>query len=977
MLHTQTSPEYLEQLRSGIQASAIEDFSSLPRASFDTATARFYWYPDKKEPDVLIKVFTGGTAGWLYRQEIMALYSLRATGRVCNVLCDSTRSHPKFWDDNFQGPYFIAKPYYRNSLKSTLGATTAFEKLDIAAQQIDIARVFLKAGWRDFDWRTENDVVDSDGRILRIDLDSASALSFILGEKSTLGDKRYFSITENEKLEGFLELREEILRSSQVNEVRNLALRFTFQIFIDENYHNDLIRLIVQIQASGGTEAGLDGSQGSHSEGQAESPPQKNPALTQRANGIGIWLMHIAAHILKSNPAGGVGKAEPQSTPSPTANDDPQLLLANTHAASGGRINLLNEWVNLWLQQAPARSSSQGGSLLPLSQLESDEWKVLARFFYYLISNPDHGFSLDDYYGSIVILIFSFLRARKHRIASASQPEDVLIRQFAPNTRLFEVQRLSLDTVTKKEKKTKKTKPVPTPAIASPPILNVEFMPGSGHWAATKKSGHQCEDRSFIYSGGTVLIAAVIDGVSNASGREAAEIVVKELDEWSKNLKIASQKDAEGHILEVIRKINSGLITASKETKRPHQAALVLAVVSKQGESYFVSIAQAGDSNCVVFSPDMSLVAGTKHWITAMLGTVERLDDENVMIEHNSLGITGPSSKYGIRLFSDGIGDHGYERIREVSNITELVSEAANWPITLNGAVGHDDWSIAGFDISIEEIPVMGEAPSKEEAIEEKEDYSLHNEFALLAAIDRFDQNQLNLSDRAKKFWSEFVTLSGDSKTAGSLSLVREVVGSPTPVLPPKIEHGQRPNKRRIIILFVSLFLLLIGGVVWYRSSSPSEKEKLEEQPSKRTTPPTPESPAGDPEFTSSEQKKIYLNLKEKNGFIGDGLPGGDGIDAPKIKKLLSDLAEVIGRAKYNIVIEVYSTPTGEPKTNKLYSDTRAERIRRYLSSDGRVLGSQFNVVGKGEWDGGAPDLNKELLQGIDTSKAIFVIRRI
>jgi hypothetical protein len=60
--------------RLNISLAAKNNFDDLPDADFSSqsGTATFKWYPNQTQPIALIKIFTGGTAENLYRQEIGA-----------------------------------------------------------------------------------------------------------------------------------------------------------------------------------------------------------------------------------------------------------------------------------------------------------------------------------------------------------------------------------------------------------------------------------------------------------------------------------------------------------------------------------------------------------------------------------------------------------------------------------------------------------------------------------------------------------------------------------------------------------------------------------------------------------------------------------------------------------------------------------------------------------------------------------------
>jgi hypothetical protein len=981
--------------RAEIQAHALEDppFKNLQEADLKTDWARFYWYPNRESAVALIKVFTGGTAGILYRQEIAALYGLRSTRRVCTVLCDSTRHLPSFWDEDFLGPYFIAKLYYPKSLSSALRATTGLEKLDLAAQEIVIAHLFLRLGWRDYDWRKENDVIDN-GKLLRVDLDSASALSAMFEEKSTVGDQRFFSTAERDTLQGFLRLREQILRSSESNEVRNLAIRLSHMVFIEENDENKLTTLINEIQSNGLPEHSSTSAGTTSQDGRPSTGAASHGRIGEYARRAGALLTRGVATVLKSQGANGSDSRRRSQTQDPGP-------VATQGADSGVVIELLDDWVDLWLRQAPSKTTTQPTTPQSLSQLSHDEWGLLARLFHHLIRNPDHGFTLADFHMSILMLIVAFLRDRKQRLAAIGKPESELIKVLAPNTGFFEVK--NVFAITGPEQAQGQAESVslprrkrPQPATAKTSGLKIEFSSDSGYWGApTKGLGREGEDRALVLSGRHVLVAAVTDGVSEASGLEAATIVERAVREWSEQLDVNSPEEAAGEMRNVFRKVNTSLVAAYKETKRPHQAMLVIAVVRRKEDSCFVSIAQSGDSDCVVFSPDGSLRFSTKSWDTVRLGTSETLKDEDVRVEHISFALGGVTGSYRVRLFSDGIGERGYERLRDVAGISDLIQEAAHWPESLGGAVGHDDWSVAGLDISINEAVAQAVDPFPDDVEQawERFENAPPEQAPLLDAIYKLEAGKFRLSEPAKDFWGEALTTARDDNNSAGFKFISGIVEPSRAVKPPPITkpieprepaHGDSIKESRFaewksaIIAIGIVALIGLGVIVWslWRSSS-STRENLTEETKEKPTPTPTEATEPDLSFSTPEQRKIYSDLKERRFYVSDGLPGGEGITNQPIKTFLSGLSQVLIHSKYKVAIEVFASPGGDSKANLGMSDRRAQSIRRSLINDYKVPDNLVtDAVGKGFWEGNSVGLDTETLRQVNTKGAIIIVRR-
>ncbi len=849
---TQEDPN---RLRTDILAT-VSNLDHLQEAELlnGSKTASFYWFPSPENRQVIIKVFTGETAGRLFRQEFTAFSDLKITNRVCEVVADSMRHDAGFWDEKFQGPFFIAKPYYTKQLDSALKNTTGLERLDIAAQEIDIARTFLKLGWRDFDWRKENDVIESSGKILRVDLDCASALNGFFEEKSTTTDNRFFTLTEQNILQGFSAYRDSIVRGS--DEVRNMAIRLANLIFIGDNESADLKNAIIKFQGIGCTK-----TKGSASLGTREG-----------------WLNSVLAFVEK------VGRG-----PQRDRRRGHGMSLRLNDSPDDKEHTEFDFWVEIWLRQSAVKSHGRPATPASLARLTKDELGLLARLFHYLISTPESGFTLDDFHTSLVMIAVDSLKSRAEQLRECKVSESELVKVLSPNTKFFELRRALFSQTNgvparnADEQKTSSAKPPKNPVSK----LAINCWSGKGYWASTMKElGRKCEDRAVVLTD-PFHVVAVVDGVSEASGFEAAEIVIKNLTEWHKKSKTVEPEEMKKKVQEFFLDTNTLLVDSFHATKKYHQAMLILTVLCTVNDTHWVMVAKAGDSDCQVFSPNGNSRLNTKSWMgTRRLGDLEKFDESSMRVEHYVLNKTG---KYRIRLFSDGVGELAQQRIREVEDISDLVDEARNWPDSLKDSVGQDDWSVAGIDVVVEEMAPSSAKPKTEESKKPTDDIPEESESVVpLWTIIDAKASAFTLSKPAMEFWE---TALNSSENTTNHRLIGEVVKFKSSPKQPQTRAG-RQNERDeewsvgwIVFIVVLTVSAAVGFFYLTISILNSPLLNLTPKPSDiaKATPPQAD-PTPD---LSEKQKSIYGELQEKGFYIQDKLPSGSGIEDPAVQEFL------------------------------------------------------------------------------------------
>lgn len=968
----------LEVLGDFIRKHAFRNFEDLVADSdMESPTARFYKVREPDQPEAVVKVFSTTDAEHFYWQELTALHTLRRTGRVAPVISDATRDHPDFWLKNFKQPFFIAKPYYAQTLDDILGTATPIEKLDLAAQRVDIARSFWEAGWRDYDWHPSNDVVDTDGRVLRIDLDSALSKR-PLPIKSRLREPDYFSRAERDALGVLIAERERTFESSEPLEVSNMVIRLC-SFFFDLNDQTELAKQLGALQPPEPAENAFPGA----------APPVDLAAHGIRAadhagNRIDSLIKRGLAFFLSSGDKKGPRPADNSRPPRPAPPIEP--------------------WLQLWRSRFPTGVPESAASAPPppFWQLTCAEWELLARIFYHLIAVQDHGFSLSDLYASLLILEAAVLRDRRRQAHVAKRPEAASTTQLAPTVKFYELLRVIAEEQAIKvraDKQAAAQAEISSSGKApSSDLLKTSIVSGGNAWPAAGKEG--CEDGVLVVPGSSNWFLLVTDGGSDASGRAAAGIVVAEFGAWCQDRILESPEEAVRELRAMLSKINAKLFEASKTSGCTHQAMAVAAVVGVRDRDCFIAYAQAGDSQCMILEPDGSIRRWTRNLDTAGLGQYDPLPEGGIGAAFSVLDAEAAGrGKYRVRLYSDGVGADGVARIRAVPDIEALVQEAAGWGENLNMSVGRDDWTVAGFDIQVERAEPQPDVvqPVKEKSVPKYVVENGADEARLKQALDKVVSNSFKLSPKCIAFWQQALVDVRDS--VWSVKLLREWfrVEAPEPLPSPakettppgfssdslldrttQVTPGERPSKVRESALIIAMVVVgFISAFLFYRFTSSTEGVPPRSGPTETMPQVSSEEQTPSPELVSEESKRIYEILRAGKPYPLERLPGKESISIPEIQIFLRELSVVLKRTGYLVLIEVYGDRSGSAKGNLQVTGQRAQAISHSLVTDFQVPANQVKVEGRGLMDKANTALLKsELDRPVDNSGAVIVVRR-
>ncbi|MCL4488048.1 MAG: LysM peptidoglycan-binding domain-containing protein [Chloroflexi bacterium] len=682
--------------------------------------AKFYWFPNAREPVALIKVFSGDVGRELHRIESAAFQALRTTGRVGVVIADSAAHRENL--DATVGPCYLAKKYYPVSLAQVLRTSSALRRLDVAVQFIDIAKAFLERGWRDLDWRLENDVVDG-STVLRIDLDWALEFRDPMHQKAMVDDPRFFSAADARVLASYRTVLLEVVQSSEALEVTSLAIRLAHWVFVDENSQSALATFVGELQVPESVRA-------------KDKPLGRGGRFLDR-------LSQISGRILKSD--SGTAK-----------HPGLQVGAAADSARKGDQRRLREQWMSFCRNAGMSRSGNGIG-------FAADELDLLSGLLFHLISNVDHGFSLADFKNSLLMLSTAMIQARARLESGPVRSASEVRVRPSGESEIFELSRFC---ATLDSRPAQSCPGVPALPHVPPPqmAVTVSCLARGEHWAATSKPrGRPSEDRTFVFKSDTLAVAAVVDGVSSASGHAAAEIAYIELSQWCKTVGAGDPESASKELEQLFYKVNAALIAAYKQSGKPHQAVLTVALVLFQRDGCVGLVGQAGDAQCLILKPDGITALSTKAWVTGCLGAKEKMGSAD--IRFHRLSLRDASGKYRIRVFSDGVGEWGTERIRAVASIDDLVNEAATWPELPDRPVGYDDWSVAGLDIAIT-IAFASAAEIAEVLVDAQAAAEEQSDVAVLKKVLTLQPAQFGISARCRTAWRDLLKITHHEETA-------------------------------------------------------------------------------------------------------------------------------------------------------------------------------------------------------------------
>lgn len=843
----------------------------------------------------------------LFHLELLALVTLRDSGRVCPIL-ESSENLQEYDQGEFRGPYFVVKPFYSRFLK---GESSPLRAVERAAQLVDISRKFLDRTWRDFDGKFENDAIDEAGRIVRIDLDGAVS-PLMLPSKFDPTHHCPSQVTELQ------DIRTKITSLFNAeSEIESLVIRISrFLLRQDSNVWPLLIRVLKL----------------------AKHPPSDSSTVGAGDSSAGgrRWRVLLRWVGVRTNGGHGEGGS------------------ASEQVVARDLRELECDWLRAW-------ESTVGSATLTTQnwqRLTLPEANLLGKLTFHLLTNSRHGFSFNDLYNSLLLTASAALCVRRPNVIKQDMH---VVGQFSDLLAdLPEIQRLLLPA-----QPPRTIDQVPLPFIAPPARdLRVGLQAAGDAWRATlKATDRECEDIVLVSSVPAIIVLA--DGASNANGKRAVEMVSDAFREWVRTYKpttVAGMKESvRGFILAAHQKL--------RDYCRKHNAAcettLVLGTVFQQpGKAPTLLLGRLGNSGYLVTRTTASggaefLWGAINRIPTAPLGASEFR--ESLLSEFEETVLQEPGL-YRIRAFSDGFLDAEEGAYTELagstSSISDVVQEAGRWDKKYSGQVGGDDWSVAGFDIVLEETRALPPPPQHVTARVPPAAEQPH--IQNLAA--QLDANCFVFSAGALEFWQRL--LSGtDIRVKGleTYPLIRDVLwrshlGGRAVDAEQEQEPAPEATRRRSRSndndrLFPRWTWWIVGAtvvvVVWIfwlalRQSSDNVGQQYD-WPGASVPPPPPPSTR----FAVASQEKIYRQV-QRGGYVLDGLAKGSALDEP-LAALADDLEAVLQQTGWAVNIYVHTDIQGASDVNLRVSSARAEALANRILAKGRIDASRIRATGVGK----------------------------
>lgn len=613
-----------------------------------------------------------------------------------------------------------------------------------------------------------------------------------------------------------------------------------------------------------------------------------------------------------------------------------ETILPLESASDSGDEDKLRSWDKIW------RDKFSGASEIPYKSLSVAEAVFFGRIVRRMLTKPD--FTLDDSYYSILLLLAGSLQ----RQTKSSQ--DIIRFPKGLFDEVFEIKKLGEIIPDALAADDSPTSQLPDSAET---LVIEDIKSDGGFWASLKKeTTHKTQDRVRIFSDAPYPFIILADGVSNANGEEAAEITVRVSGEVSEEMKRNPGRFAAGEwIVELVKRINTSLIENQKREKFQTTFTIALIEENKSGAP-FIHLAQYGDSPWLVIEEgekkEKVVHKNSLRCDDKKLGVKAVLSDE--WIDGAIMGIRTVPGKYYIRLFSDGITNPVRDKLEVTDPIKGLVSEVEGWSKKYPADIGHDDWSIVGFDIEVKKYK-----PGKSKKGGNTESEMKKATMPQPVIEFKLEPSKFRLSPVAREFWKQ--TLSeGVCRDLNNLAIIKQTLNLNLPVQPAASQQNDPADETKsnqwgllpkiligfgVLALSISFFVVWVMLLKYYYSNTPSTNIS-----NVNAVPGTPEKQ--NLTFGNKETQDLYKILETDGVVILDSLPGGADINADVFQKTLSRLADIMRATDWIISIEVHTDAAGEEAGNQKISEERGKRIRQRLI-DLQVKESQIKIRSLGE----------------------------
>lgn len=237
-------------------------------------------------------------------------------------------------------------------------------------------------------------------------------------------------------------------------------------------------------------------------------------------------------------------------------------------------------------------------------------------------------------------------------------------------------------------------------------IPTTEVIYAGGAWGSDKQGPEwECQDIVLHSWSKTIPAFLLADGATQANGSLAIEITRKVFTYWQQSLHVNSLVEAKRALCGLIGNIQSELINVERREGSRVETTAVAVAVYKGGSVPVVLILSYGNSGCLISYDEAAkglklLYSTQSREPTHSLGRYSsfKIDPHKALVEVP----LARAGRYCVRAFSDGVGDDSFalSLLGDGRDVHQIVNEATQWP-SIYGHVGLDDWSVAGFDITV------------------------------------------------------------------------------------------------------------------------------------------------------------------------------------------------------------------------------------------------------------------------------------
>jgi hypothetical protein len=600
-------------------------------------------------------------------------------------------------------------------------------------------------------------------------------------------------------------------------------------------------------------------------------------------------------------------------------------------------------WTRLWHARTVYKDPSPGFLL-------EAEATFTARLFFRILTTAGHGMSLSDLYFSLMLLDLAVFKRRREELAGYGR----LLEQLESIAgELYEPRRFR-QPVPQPDTEGNRAEAVP---LASPTSEAYELVvtAGGNAWKGRKKgTDREGDDVVILPLSEEVSVIVLADGATGAGGATAARTVKDVHKRWAQNVSLRNVLDYRRAISDLVSAIHQELLDQRTPEGKTCETTLVVMAIVNNPAAPCALLMRCGNSGYLVThegaagragaDPDYFLTSPKES--TPMLGSTI-LDLSKVSLVPLPLNVEGV---YRLRAYSDGIASNDKEArklLDKSTGIRELVAEAEHWD-TMFTEVRDDDWSVAGFDVTVKKCRFApAESPPEAPPVLKSE--------SALESLDLIDPAKFIFSHAAANFWHDALN-NKDLEVLKGYPLIGEVLArypKPAKVVTQKQIGRTGRLGRRFYVTTAAIFLIIVAAVglkVYLGRVPPPQRQVINAMPT-----PTPNPPPPRPPRLSNDAAEIYRELISKGGIILGDQPAGADITKDPLKSDLISLKEILDSTSLRLRIEVHTDLTGSGSADKVKEDNqrtselRADKISKALGCEEGTAAGRCRAVGRGQ----------------------------